>query len=875
MGFETLLPANGSHIEGVVTSLDGALDDEIIVVRSSDEEMDAPGDGEVAGALCAADSFTPAQRMFSTEGVFEGSQTSENRPSVEAPCADIGSVSVGDDGMLCGQLPRDSAVALRELSGVSDPGVTGVDFGIECTPLGEDSLSDCPFPQVLIMNSRPAQVSVEPVGVRMAGSSEMRSLKRRTVAGASSSEDESGHPPPNKKRGGALTGFPVNDVLDRMLDRLLELDTLRGKCSRIQGGISGKMKRLIMSLIEDLHEMDSRHAERGDGTSLPAGSVALMGISQRDEPGEERVLPQPCDCKDQERLVSSLTRENVTLRKKIEKLSKRAETAEKLKADLSHLEKEVLLRDMQIRTLKSKGSGAAPPLDKSSARLLENGKNGENAAAHGKPIVRSSERLESPVRAGRAMGPVPVRGASEPVTISQVEAIVARVMGKMGFGAAVGPSDGGWESPAPSKMDGPTRRIPDGLSNEGEWPSLPPQGGVKEGKGMMPVLPRGNGGGARPAGKKKRSRRKKMSLAALEARDRAAAGGAGAVNKIVEVVPPTVWRPAGVSWQRGPNTARRDPNAAVITVKCSEGAAEPDGKPVTYKEALACLRKEANLSELGIHGTSVRRGRDGGIVIALPREPDAMNKAKALVEKIKGKMPPGVKVACPQKMEEIAIHGLDPSVAEEEVLTAIAAVSGCQPADMTHSAIKDAGEIMGKMWIRCPVAAARRAAAAGSVRIGWTMARITLVSPKSVQCFRCLDFGHMKSECVSPFDRSGECYRCGDTTHKIADCPSALVKCAICPSGSNTHKTGSRTCAAIKAAYNRPARKGVKRTGLVGATAGGSALRGVSNNGSSENNDGLVTDLDISPEPQAVRQVLVGKRKKPSGPSGVSDGPST
>lgn len=264
-------------------------------------------------------------------------------------------------------------------------------------------------------------------------------------------------------------------------------------------------------------------------------------------------------------------------------------------------------------------------------------------------------------------------------------------------------------------------------------------------------------------------------------------------------------------WRRKTGNARPNPDAAVITVKCSSTASSDGKAPATYKEALECMRREANLKDFGIIGTSVRVSRDGGIVITLPHEPEARNKACALVDRVKDKMPEGVKVACPQRTADVLVQGLDPSVSEEEVILGIAAINGCRPTDISHSGIRTSGDHMGRVWLKCPAAAAQRTAAAGSLRVGWSIARVSVARPKPIQCFRCLDFGHMRGECVSPFNRSNECYRCGSREHKIADCPSVLSKCAICPPGSNAHKTGSPSCAALIAAVNMSNRKGRRK----------------------------------------------------------------
>jgi hypothetical protein len=52
-------------------------------------------------------------------------------------------------------------------------------------------------------------------------------------------------------------------------------------------------------------------------------------------------------------------------------------------------------------------------------------------------------------------------------------------------------------------------------------------------------------------------------------------------------------------------------------------------------------------------------------------------------------------------------------------------------------------------WIRCPVVGARKLARDGKVTLGWSTARVTAIPKRSLQCFKCLELGHVRATCTS------------------------------------------------------------------------------------------------------------------------------
>jgi hypothetical protein len=118
------------------------------------------------------------------------------------------------------------------------------------------------------------------------------------------------------------------------------------------------------------------------------------------------------------------------------------------------------------------------------------------------------------------------------------------------------------------------------------------------------------------------------------------------------------------------------------------------------------------------------------------------------------------------------------------------------------------------VWAQCPLVAARKLAAAGKVKVGWVWEYLEYLTPRQLQCYRCLEIGHTKQRCTNDVDRSGRCYRCGDTSHRAAECASAAAKCPLCADLGRPadHRMGGR-----RAAPHSPPGEGVRPHPTTGA----------------------------------------------------------
>ena len=83
-------------------------------------------------------------------------------------------------------------------------------------------------------------------------------------------------------------------------------------------------------------------------------------------------------------------------------------------------------------------------------------------------------------------------------------------------------------------------------------------------------------------------------------------------------------------------------------------------------------------------------------------------------------------------------------------------------------------------WASGPDSAIRRVANAGGVRVGLVSARVVLLDTRPLQCYRCLETGHLGHRCTNVADRSGRCFRCGGPDHKVAGCTANRPRCPLC-----------------------------------------------------------------------------------------------
>ncbi|XP_070160599.1 uncharacterized protein [Polyergus mexicanus] len=129
-----------------------------------------------------------------------------------------------------------------------------------------------------------------------------------------------------------------------------------------------------------------------------------------------------------------------------------------------------------------------------------------------------------------------------------------------------------------------------------------------------------------------------------------------------------------------------------------------------------------------------------------------------------------VRLARPVRKAELRLRGLDRSLTAAGIAAAVAGGGGCAAEEVRVGDIKFPTRGLGTAWLQCPLRAANKVAAARAIQVGWSRAQVELLDKRPLQCFRCLEKGHVQQHCSSPIDRRGCCYRCGKPGHLARDC---------------------------------------------------------------------------------------------------------
>jgi hypothetical protein len=193
----------------------------------------------------------------------------------------------------------------------------------------------------------------------------------------------------------------------------------------------------------------------------------------------------------------------------------------------------------------------------------------------------------------------------------------------------------------------------------------------------------------------------------------------------------------------------------------------------------------------------MRRGVTGSVVIRLPGDKDR-EKATILASRLANVLDPmAVRVAAPVKKAEIKIENIDITMRKEELRQAVSTEAKCREEDVIVGEINVMRGGMGTAWDKCSVAGARRLAAMGKLAVGWSYASVTAVPKRPLQCFRCLEIGHVRATCPSAVDRSSLCHRCGKEGHMARACTAARPNCPLCEAlgAPAEHRMGGRACA--------------------------------------------------------------------------------
>jgi hypothetical protein len=149
-----------------------------------------------------------------------------------------------------------------------------------------------------------------------------------------------------------------------------------------------------------------------------------------------------------------------------------------------------------------------------------------------------------------------------------------------------------------------------------------------------------------------------------------------------------------------------------------------------------------------------------------------------------------VRVARPSKRAKLRNRDLDNFVTAEDIIKAVAEIAGCLPSEVRTGDIKMSPNGLGTAWVQCPLVAANKVDKTGRIQVGWMIARVGALEQRSLQCFRCMEKGYVRSKCTNPVDRSKTCYRCGRDTRPACAPPSPSLYTGRAQSQSSARECG-------------------------------------------------------------------------------------
>lgn len=239
---------------------------------------------------------------------------------------------------------------------------------------------------------------------------------------------------------------------------------------------------------------------------------------------------------------------------------------------------------------------------------------------------------------------------------------------------------------------------------------------------------------------------------------------------------------------------RRVPETVAISLSRGNNT-----KPLCDTVKMIRTNNKINLRTLGIEEIHTRSAQAGGIIIEIPKADGGEEKAARLISEMKTHIPEDIQIRSLSKTGSVRIAGFDRSIEADDIRDCITEATGC-PANMIRVGKLAWNSRTGSVVVQLPIEPALKLASLKKIGIGWSMVSIRMMEDRPVQCFRCLEFGHLRKECKATIDRSSLCYRCGEEGHVAAQCRSDAPACVICGPEVESHRMGGAKCTALKKA---------------------------------------------------------------------------
>lgn len=217
----------------------------------------------------------------------------------------------------------------------------------------------------------------------------------------------------------------------------------------------------------------------------------------------------------------------------------------------------------------------------------------------------------------------------------------------------------------------------------------------------------------------------------------------------------------------------------------------------SYSEILRRVKADSKLSGVGQAVSKIRRTQNGELLLQLSSSGEGTTAFKNLIGESLGEQ---ADVRALSQRVTIECRDLDEITTKEDICEALKKQLLLKTVSADDITIRKAYGSTQTASIKLPVEEAKKALAAGVLKVGWTVSRIReWVNIKN--CFKCMEFGHFARDCTSAVDRSKQCRRCGQNDHKAKDC-TAKPQCMLCKDNKSRddHTAGSGKCPVFRRA---------------------------------------------------------------------------
>ncbi|XP_025271030.1 golgin subfamily A member 6-like protein 22 [Camponotus floridanus] len=597
-----------------------------------------------------------------------------------------------------------------------------------------------------------------------------------------------------------LLSMTASDISAQALEYLEHLEVIRVKSGRLQGGLSGELKKRKTCLEEMVRALQFKAESKNDPEFLKHKLGELMNEIKKHKKEEEKRNREVSELRE---TINELRKENREMREELRRV------------------REEVRRNSEERVVsRSEREGEGPP----PRRVEESGTKWKMHSSRNSS-VESRSRDESRSRSPSVVMRPPLRGKSVPIpeylkqkkdkldnldrqiaTLTKVRALMSRT--EEDRGETVSDRAKEEESMPPPALPPPPlpqrkprirvveniQLVPPNTSDGqiGEQDNLAKQQSTAgtENQEWIKVLRK----------EKRKEKRKRKG----EALNQPVSGPPLPPSRKEEQEMRGKGRTSGMQEKAPKAPKRRIPRTAAVSIK---GRSEN----FSYAEALRKARSSISLSELEIGTPNIRKGINGATIIEISG-PENSEKADKLVAKLQEVLEDAV-VTRPVIKGELRLIGLEESITKEEIEYAIAENGECGMQEVTVGAIRPTRTGLNNVWLRCPLKTAIAIANKGKIPIGWTIAKVELLQARPLQCYRCWRIGHTVRSCKVNVDYSDCCFRCGRKGHNARACQNP-VRCVLCAKlkRESNHRVGSPQCEGVKIAVEQEDTTPVRRT---------------------------------------------------------------